>query len=146
MLTPLKRRSVFKSSTFNDYIIAKFQQSYANDLDASVPSERKLLNQFYDHLTPLTPGYNEPTSHCVIAYDTESRLDYLKNFPRQLSFFLLQLGITEQFLLRFTDTNLLTEFPFENFTKKNRFKRLGAIKEPNTAYVVKTENVEKLLP
>jgi hypothetical protein len=146
MLTPVKRSQVFRSSRFNDRVIASFQASYASDFDASVPKEKTALTKYYDHLEPFDKTCSVEEANCVIVYKTYSRQEYLQAFPQQLKQALLALDIQQLYLLDFTNMNLLKEFAFQNFHKRNRFKRMGAVKENNTAYCFSTSIVEQVLP
>jgi hypothetical protein len=146
MLTPVKRSEVFRSSRFNDRLIASFQASYGRDFDASVPKEKAALAKYYDHMEPFDAEGTAEEAYSVVAYKTYNRQEYLTIFPQQLKQALHLLDIHHLYLLDFTNVNLLKEFAFENFHKRNLFKRLGAVKAENVAYRFNTAAIDKVMP
>lgn len=145
MLKPITRIELFKSSIFVDNLTAIFQQSYTSDIDLSVKEEAQMLKKYYDHLHPfqvLVPPIN---SNCVLAYDAESKKDYIANFSLVLQKFLMALNIQNMYLTYFNKKNLYN-FEFENFNKRNLFKLYGGKKTENLAYQIKVLHLHKCFP
>jgi len=93
MFKPLTRNEMFKSSAFADNLIAAFQQSHTLDIDLCVKKEAEMLKKFYDHLKPFQPIDPPINSHCVLAYEAKSKIDYVATFPLVLQNFLTALDI-----------------------------------------------------
>lgn len=145
MLTPISRRSIFHASPFADQFIAEMQQSYASDLDPNDRQDAAELKRLFDHRQPIHEKNDLIEGHCVIAYDTNMLRDYMLSLPLVVKQFLQALNIRQLYLMDFVKTNLY-DFPFENFSKRNRFKRLGAINNKKLGYVLQTEDLPKVLP
>lgn len=145
MLTPITRTKIFQTSQFVDNFIAEVQASYAQYIDVKVPSEKRMLEKYYDHLKPFAP-INEPiTGHCVLAYPAETKREYLEHLPLAMQRFYAELGIDSLYLMDFNNTPLL-HFPFQNFKKHNQFKRLVKGKSDNMGYRLHVANLHKILP
>jgi hypothetical protein len=145
MLTPISRRAIFQASAFADQFIAEMQQSYAGDLDPNDDRDAAMLSKLYDHRQSIQAGIPLIDGHCVIAYDTALLADYQQSFPLVLHSFLQELSISQLYLMDFVKTNLL-DYPFENFKKRNRFKRLGAVNNNRIGYLVQVEHLPEVLP
>jgi hypothetical protein len=145
MFKPITRPEIFRSSVFADNLIAEFQQSYTLDIDLSVKQEADMLKKYYDHLHPFEPIDPPINSHCVLAYDAESKKDYIVTFPLVLQKFLMDLGIQDVYLTYFNKKNLF-QFEFENFKKRNLFKLYGGKKTENLGYQLKVSDLHKGFP
>ena len=145
MFKSITRLEMFKSSIFADNLIAEFQQSYTLDIDLSVKAEAKMLKKYYDHLHPFQ--FIEPpiNSHCVLAYNAESKKDYIEIFPLVLQKFLTDLDIQELYLTYFNNKNLY-KFEFENLKKRNLFKQYGGKKDNNLGYQINVSDLHNCLP
>ncbi len=145
MLTPIPRAEIFQANQFVDNFIADMQASYAQYIDKTVPREGKMLAEYYDHLEPLAP-FDEPVAgHCVLAYDAESKKDYVEKLPLVLQQFYGVLGITQLYLMDFNKTSLL-DFPYESFKKQNEFKRLAKGNAKGMGYVLEVADLPKIMP
>lgn len=145
MFKPITRTEIFHSSIFADNIIAIFQQSYTSDIDLSVKAEAQMLKKYYDHLKPFQPIEPTINSNCVLAYDAESKQDYVTTFPLVLQKFLTALSIQDVYLTYFNNKNLY-QFEFENFRKRNLFKLYGGKNTKNLAYQIKVSDLHKGFP
>lgn len=145
MLTPISRQAIFRSSAFADNFMAEMQQSYAADFDVSIKKEAAAVKKYYDHLRPFQPIGSPINSFCVLAYNAENLSDFILNTPLVSQAFLEQLHIQELCLIDFTKYSLL-DFPFENFRKRNQFKRLGGIKDDAVAYKFPVNRLPQVLP
>ncbi|MBW8359243.1 MAG: hypothetical protein K0M63_05485 [Weeksellaceae bacterium] len=145
MFKPVPRKVIFRQSVFADRLIADFQRSYAGCADLTVPYEAAVIRNFYDHLQPLHPTARAICGHAVMSWAAKSRADYTAQFPRVLQDFLNALNIRSLFLMDFTDRNLM-DFEFENYRKRNLFKRTGGRNRNGTAYLVDTGTLSGTLP
>lgn len=123
MITTLSRRNYFLLSPFADSFICRMQQAYAVDMDEEDKRDRKILRERFDHLKPLAQPVMAVDAHCVIALPATTKTEYQKRLPIQVAELLRQLGSTQATLLDFLNTDL-SQFEFENFTKRNQFRRL----------------------
>ena len=146
ILIPIARSTIFHSSAYIDNYIAGMQQSYGADFNADNAQEKAMLNKYYDHLQAYKPQPTTTNSYAEMAYPAVSKADYCIHFPLQLKALLTQVSITDLYLMQFIKTDLLTEFPFENFTKKNRFKRYGGIKRNDVGYRFSVTDITTILP
>jgi len=145
MFKPITRPEIFRSSVFADNLIAEFQQSYTLDIDLSVKKEAEMLKKYYDHLKPFQPIEPTINSHCVLAYDAESKKDYIETFSLVLQKFLTALNIQDLYLTYFNKKNLF-QFEFENYRKRNLFKLYGGKKTENLGYQIKVSDLHKSFP
>ncbi|CAN5293299.1 hypothetical protein BH09BAC1_BH09BAC1_15160 [soil metagenome] len=145
MLTPIPRTEIFQTNQFVDNFIAEMQDSYAQYIDQSVPREGKMLAEYYDHLQAFNPSEEPIMGHCVLAYDAESKKDYVENLPLVLQGFYEALGITQLYLMDFNKTSLL-DFPYENFKKQNEFKRLAKGNAKGMGYMLEVADLPKMMP
>ncbi|HEX6913801.1 MAG TPA: hypothetical protein VF145_01085 [Chitinophagaceae bacterium] len=145
VFTPVTRTAIFSRHPFIDQVIAGFQRSYAADFDTANRNDRLRLKRYYDHLLPFNE-HEQPTGYCVIACRAGTRREYLENFPFSLVSFLSALDIHQLYLTHFTATDILDEFRFENFHKKNLFRRMGAKKNRNLAWQFNTTDIPAVLP
>ena len=145
MLTPIPRTEIFQANQFVDNFIAEMQASYAQYIDKTVPREGKMLAEYYDHLEPISPIKEPIMGHCVLAYDAESKKDYVENLPLVLQQFYRELGITQLYLMDFNKTSLL-DFPYENFKKQNEFKSLAKGNPKVMGYLLNVDDLHKILP
>ncbi|HSC53548.1 MAG TPA: hypothetical protein VLC98_08015 [Phnomibacter sp.] len=146
MLTPVSRIDIFKASHFADQFMAEMEQAYAADFDKNDVKEAAMLRKYYDHLAPFV-GLQQPIdAHGVWAFAAASKAEYVQQFALQLQQALQHLDITSVYLLTLTQTCIASEFPFENFTKRNRFKRLGGIKNSRLGYQVSVEHLPAVFP
>ena len=145
MFKPITRLEIFRSSVFADNLIAEFQQSYTLDIDLSVKKEAEMLKKYYDHLKPFQPIEPSINSHCVLAYDAESKKDYIEAFSLVLQKFLTALNIQDLYLTYFNKKNLF-QFEFENYKKRNLFKLYGGKKTENLGYQIKVSALHKSFP
>ena len=122
MFKPITRPEMFKSSVFADNLIAEFQQIYTTYIDLSVKWEAEMLKKYYDHLKPFQPLGPPINSHCVLEHEAKSKIDYVATFPLVLQNFLTALDIQDLYLTYFNKKNLF-QFEFENFRKRNLFKK-----------------------
>lgn len=146
MLTVIKRTTIFRSSVFADNFISKMQQSYASDFDPAVKAEAAILKKAYDHLTPFQPIDPPIKSTCVLAFAAGSKKDYSDNFSKRLQGFFHALNIDELYLMQFTNSNLVDEFPFQNFIKRNRFKRLAKNNGKDCGYRFNIKDLQQVFP
>lgn len=146
MLIPVKRSEIFRTSVFADNYIAEMQRAYARDYNLNSPKEAALLKKYYDHLKPFTTIEKPIDGEQVLAYPAKSKLEYEVNFPLVLKQFLQELGITEIYLLEDNRICITTEFPFQNFHKRNLFKRFGGKKSAAEGYRVTTNKLDKVFP
>lgn len=123
-----------------------YQRSYASEIDASTRAGKQTLRKYYDLLSPIYNGAAPPTTDMVIAFNTNIRSAYLADFPRKLQALLLSLGITDLALLDFNRLDILNDFRFENYYKRNQFRRLGGSANASAAYLFKTDNLPDILP
>lgn len=145
MFKSITRPEIFRASVFADNLVALFQKSYETYIDRSVKWEADVLKNYYDHLQPFQPIEPPIDSHCVLAYDAQSKKDYIENFPLVLQQFLTALAIQDLYLTYFNKKNLF-RFEFENFRKRNLFKLYGGRKTENLAYQIKVSDLHKGLP
>jgi len=146
MLTPVSRYAIFQSSVYIDNYIAGMQQSYGADFNTDNALEKAMLKKYYDHLQAYKPQSTASNSYAEMAYPAGSKADYCIHFPLQLRALLTQLGIKDLYVMQFIKTDFLTEFPFENFTKKNRFKRYGGIKRSDVGYRFAVADIATIFP
>lgn len=146
MLIPVTRYSIFQSSVFADNFIAQMQQSYATDFDLNSPKEAAMLRKYYDHLQPFNTINKPINRHNVLAYPATSKNDYVANFSLTLQHFFRELDISKIYLMEDTCISIVEEFPFENFSKRNSFKRLGGVKSGQVGYKIHIYNLHKVFP
>jgi hypothetical protein len=146
MLSAIPRSPIFKSSVYIDNYIAGMQQSYAADFDVSNAKEKATLKKYYDHLEAFVPIDTSTNAYGEMAYPAGSKSDYCINFPVQLMALLNALGIDKLYLMQFIKTDFVADFPFENFTKKNQFKRCGGIQRNDVGYLFNVKHISKILP
>lgn len=145
MFRAISRRKLFRKSEFTDVLIAGFQQSYADCADLTVPSEAAVIRKYYDHLTPCRSTDKAIKGDAVISWPAKSRSAYTEEFPVQLQNYLRLLGIADLYLLNFTDGNLM-DLDFENFRKRNIFRRNGGKNRSGLAYGIRTEELHHTFP
>ena len=146
MITAINRSSIFHSSIFADNFISEMQQRYAVDFDPTIKGEAAVLKRAYDHLTPFELIDTPISSACVLAHAASSKKDYAESFPRQLIDFFHLLKIDELYLMQFTNSNLLDKFPFQNFSKRNRFKRLTGGNRTDCGYRFHVKDLQQVFP
>lgn len=146
MLTAVTRNTIFQASVFVDNYIAEMQQSYASNFDKNNKQDAAILKQYYDHLIPFKTTDSSSNKFGVLAYAANDKKDYQTNLSLQIQELLLSLNISELWLMQFLKTNIASDFPFENFTKKNIFKQLGSVKSNNIGYRFATNQLSKILP
>lgn len=115
------RNAVFRRWSFADNIIAQIQQSFAAELDTNSRVEAAMLKKYYDHQTPSFHAPMAIDGHCVIAYKAESRQAYFRELP--LPAFFSKLQTEKLYCMDFLATGM-ADFPFENFIKRNKLKRM----------------------
>ncbi len=145
LLTPINRTEIFQASQFVDNFIAEVQASYAQYIDVKVPSEKRMLEKYYDHLEPLAAIEQSITGHCVLAYPANDKKDYIAHLPIAMQRFYAALGITSLYLMDFNNTPLY-QFPFENFKKHNKFKHLAKGKANGVGYQIAVQHLHQVLP
>ncbi len=146
MLTPIVRTAIFKSHPFIDNYIAGMQQAYGADFNFDNLKEAARLKKYYDHLLPFQPIDTSTNKYGEMAYPAGSKADYVIHFPKQLAELLINLDITDLFLMQSIKMDFIAEFPFENYSKKNRFKRMGGVKSANIGYRFNVNNLPAVLP
>jgi hypothetical protein len=120
----ISRKEFFLSSEFADSCIADMQRSYSADLDETIRSDKKQLKQNFDHRQRFNKNSLPVEGHCVIAYPASGKKEYCHELPVKLILFLKSLGSQTLTLLDFINSDL-SDFPFETFQKRNRFKHIG---------------------
>ncbi|WP_299986467.1 hypothetical protein [uncultured Pontibacter sp.] len=140
MIQAIRRTTIFRFSPFADNLIASYQRSYAAMFDATIPEEAKVLRQYYDHREALQPDDTPIMSDLVMAYDAADRPDYVTQMPlRPLQFF-NSLGVAQLYLMDFLRSDL-NEFPFENFRKKNLFRRMVGRQSEDYNFLLDTSDL-----
>jgi hypothetical protein len=145
MISTLFRRSYFLQSPFADSFIAQMQQSYAADLDQSDRRDKKVLRERFDHREALVQPETVVDGHAVIALPAATKALYTQRVPQQLKAMLTMLETTRLTLLDFVNTDL-SEFPFENFSKRNRFRQLTARIKNDHVVQFDVEEIGRMLP
>ena len=145
MLSPVSRLAAFQNSPIADQFIAEMQQSYAQGLNPDYGPDRAELKRLFDHREPLLPNRIVVDGHCIIAYPAAHLNDYIQSCSLVVQRFLQALSIQQLYLMDFVKTNLL-DFPFENFRKRNQFKRMGSFKSNNMCYQLATAHLHLVLP
>ncbi|MBF8963896.1 hypothetical protein I0P70_11605 [Pontibacter sp. FD36] len=145
MIQPIRRASIFRSSPFADNLIASYQRCYAAMFDATIPEEAKVLRQYYDHREALQPDDAPIVSDLVMAYEAAERPDYVTQLPLRLQHFFNSLGVAQLYLMDFLRSDL-NEFPFENFRKKNLFRRMVGRHSEDYNFLLDTSDLPRLLP
>lgn len=144
MLKPVTRKNIFHSSITADNIIATMQQSYASDFDLINSSEAAIVNKFYDHQQPFHFMDSPMDNHCVLAYSANSLKDYLNEIPGVLQTLFEALEIKQLYLLDFLNTTL-DEFPFQNYKKRNDFRRIAGRNIKHSGYCLDTADLKNIL-
>jgi hypothetical protein len=145
MITTLSRRNYFLLSPFADSFIASMQHSYAAGLDETDKLDRKVLQERFDHRQPFVQPAMAIDGHCVIALPATSKREYNIRLPIQLTELLTRLHCTQVSLLDFINTDF-ARFPFENFSKRNRFRRLTAHMERDLVARFAPSLLNEMLP
>lgn len=145
MIHPIRRASIFRSSPFADNLIASYQLSYAAMYDATIPEEAKVLRQYYDHRAAWQPDDTPIVSDLVLAYEAADLPDYVMQLPLRVQQFFNSLGVAQLYLMDFLRSDL-NEFPFENFRKKNLFRRIAGRHSQDYNYLLDTSDLPRLLP
>jgi hypothetical protein len=145
MITTLSRHNYFLLSPFADSFIADMQQSYAADLDETDKRDRQVLRERFDHRQPFAQERMTVDGHCVIALPAASKIEYHKRVPIQLMGLLTQLKSTQVSLLDFINTDF-SQFPFENFSKRNQFRRLTAGMQRDKVVRFDISHITEMLP
>lgn len=145
MITVLSRRNYFLLSPFADSFIAKMQEAYAVDLDSTDKRDRKVLRQRFDHLQSFARDPVSVDAHCVIALPATSQNDYATMLPKHTAALLSRLECNTVTLLDFINTDF-SLFPFQNFSKRNRFRRLTADMRRDRVVQFEPGRVPELLP
>ena len=115
------RAQVFKLSPFADNFIAQMQQSFASELDVNNKAESALLSKYYDHQKPSCHQAMIIEGHAVMAFIAANRETYFTDLP--LPVFFSKLETEQLFFIDFLDTSM-SDFPFENFRKRNTLKKM----------------------
>ena len=145
MISTLSRRSYFLQSPFADSFIAQMQQSYAADLDPSDRRDKKVLRERFDHREALVQPETVVDGHTVIALRAATKASYTQHVPQQLKAMLTTLETNRLTLLDFVNTDF-SEFPFENFSKRNRFRQLTARIKNDYVVQFDVEEIGRMLP
>jgi hypothetical protein len=146
MLTAVQRSKIFHSSVFTDNFISEMQERYAVDFDPAIKAEAAILKRAYDHLAPFQPIDPPINSDCVLAYAASSKKDYADSFSKQLLVLFDALNIDELYLMQFTNTNPIKHFPFQNFNKRNKFKRLAGNNGRDCGYRFHIKDLQQVFP
>ncbi len=144
MLTPLHRTRIFHNSPLADNYIAGIQQAYSRGLDGDTYWEAKLLAT-YDHLEPFQKIERVVNKSVVLAYPAKTKADYINNMPLAFQHFLKTIGIEALYMLEFNQSSLV-DFPFENFRKKNAFKRIAKSKNSDIGFEFDISFIPRILP
>ncbi|EJF10220.1 hypothetical protein [Pontibacter sp. BAB1700] len=145
MIRPIRRASIFRSSPFADNLIASYQRSYAAMYDATIQEEAKMHRQYYDHRAAWQPDDTPIMSDLVLAYEAEDLPDYVMQLPLRLQKFFNSLGVAQLYLMDFLRSDL-NEFPFENFRKKNLFRRIAGRHSQDYNYLLDTSDLPRCCP
>jgi len=146
MITAVHRSTIFKSSAFADSFIATMQQRYAVDFNRIPGQDAAQLKKKFDHLEPFQPIDGTINQHAVLGFNAESKKEYIETFPQRVNCFFNHLGIQELYLLQFTNTNLVKDFPFQNFHNRNSFKRLAANNGNRRGYLLPVSALATVFP
>ena len=144
MFKPVTRNTIFRSSPFADNLIASIQRGYAADFDLSLSKDARTVKKFYDHQQPFQTIDPPIDGHCVLAYITETLEEYLHEVPAVLQRFFNALNIQQLYLLDFLKTTT-DDFPFQNFKKRNDFRRLVGRNIKHGGYLVDAADLSDLL-
>jgi hypothetical protein len=145
MIIQLRRSTVFKTSHFANAFIAQLQQSYAADLDSGNKAQRILLSRYYDNLKPLGWQQLAIDGHCVMAFPAASQEEYFLGLQKGFDQLFTLLEVAKIYFLDFLNTPL-SSFPFENFAKRNQFKRLTGSHPLVEAFAIKSKDIGSVLP
>ncbi|WP_192348756.1 hypothetical protein [Algoriphagus sp. Y33] len=129
MLTPIDRFTVFKKSPAIDCYVASLQAYYSQDL-----TEADLDFPRFDHRYPFNSPQQEPLGFSAFGWATSTRAAYEMEFPSRLALFLEKLGAGQLLLVHWLKQDLLSDFPFESPSKRERFKSFGAINGDSIGY------------
>lgn len=143
MLTPLLRSEIFQRSIFADNYIASVQQGYKQFIGNTYWEAKQLAT--FDHLKPFKEKTDYKLSSAVMAYPANTKADYVDNMAKAFINFLEALGIESLYMLEFNQSSLI-DFPFENFIKRNAFKRMARTKEKDIGFELEIESLKKVLP
>lgn len=140
----MTRNSIFRSSPVADNFIASIQQGYANDFDLTVSKEAATVSKYYDHLTPYHAIDDPVNNFGVLVYRTSSLKTYIEEVPGILNQFLQTLNIKQLFVLDMLHTPF-DNYPFQNFKKRNDFRRIMGRNLKNGGYLIDTGILKKIL-
>lgn len=144
MIKPMSRNAIFRSSPIADNFIASIQQGYANDFDLTVPAEAATVKKYYDHLKPYRSIDAPIDKFGVLVYRTHSLKTYIVEVPGVLNQFLQMLNIKNLFVLDFLKTSF-ENYPFQNYKKRNDFRRIMGRNLKNGGYLIDSEILKKIL-
>jgi hypothetical protein len=142
MITSLSRSAIFRMSPYADHTVAAMQQAYASDFDLTDNKEAACVKRHYDHLQSLHPREWPKEQHFVVAWEAEDIRQYESGIGSMLQLFLTGLGISQLYLL----DPLYERFPFENFSKRNAFRRLTGSALDHKGFLLDTHHLPQLLP
>ncbi|MCE7053438.1 hypothetical protein LZF95_02030 [Algoriphagus sp. AGSA1] len=139
MLTPIDRSAVFKNSPAIDCYVASLQAYYSRELE-----ETDLDFPRFDHCNPFNSTLKEPLGFSAFGWAASTRAAYEKEFPARLALLFETLGAGQPILLHWLKVDLLSEYPFESPSKRERFKSYGAIHGDSIGYSFELMDFEEI--
>lgn len=144
MIKPLSRSAFLRYSVFADNLIADLQKSYAQNFEPDDKREQAMLRKYYDHRQAFSSLSSPIDGHAVLACDARTQKEYLDSMSSSLMTLLKLFGHTELVAGDFL-CNPLSAFPFQNFSKRNKLKRLLKGGLAGSAIICAVEDVSEVL-
>jgi len=143
MIQVLSRSRLFHTVPVADQMIARYQQSYASDLDPADRQQAALLRRYYDHCAPFREL--ELKAEGVLAFPAGDKRSYYSGVPAALAGLLLELGVEQVALSDFLNNDLM-DFEFRSFSARNGFRALSGRRRSVGALLLSRDALPRVLP